>query len=103
MTDNKILSRQDVEKVAQLARIELSEKEQEKLADELSSILDYFKDLSNADTAQVSSFDHYSLGENQFRDDAVAVVEEEEKESIRKLFPRIKENYLKVKTVLSNK
>jgi aspartyl-tRNA(Asn)/glutamyl-tRNA(Gln) amidotransferase subunit C len=103
MAGKQILSQDEIRKVAQLARVELSEKEQEKFADELSSILDYFKDLSSADTSQALVFDHYELEENQFREDQAVVLEENEKEGIRKLFPQRQENSLKVKTVLSNK
>jgi aspartyl-tRNA(Asn)/glutamyl-tRNA(Gln) amidotransferase subunit C len=103
MTEKKILSQKDVEKVAQLARIELSEVQQEKFAEELSSILDYFKDLSNADTSRAVTFDHYSLMENQFREDGVSESKEDEKEGVRTLFPQREGNSLKVKTVLDHK
>lgn len=46
--------REQVRKVAHLARLELTETEEEQFAGQLSSILDYFQQLSELDTENVA-------------------------------------------------
>jgi aspartyl-tRNA(Asn)/glutamyl-tRNA(Gln) amidotransferase subunit C len=48
-----MLDRDQVHKVAHLARLELAAEEEEKFATQLSSILDYFEQLSELDTSNV--------------------------------------------------
>jgi aspartyl-tRNA(Asn)/glutamyl-tRNA(Gln) amidotransferase subunit C len=48
-----MLDRDQVHKVAHLARLELGADEEEKFATQLSSILDYFEQLSELDTSNV--------------------------------------------------
>ena len=98
----KIISKQEVKKVADLARIEISPQEEEKFASELNSILGYFKDLSEVETNGQEKFDHYNLERNQFRPDEVVDPTDDEKEKIRSQFPNRKGDLLKVKEVLAN-
>ena len=44
------ITKQEVEHVARLARLELSEQEKEKLTDQLSNILTYVEKLNELDT-----------------------------------------------------
>ena len=99
---NKIISKEDVEKVAKLARIEISEKENKKFAGELNSILDFFKNLSEVETEAAAEFDHFKLTKNQFREDEIDEASDDEKEAMRELFPDRKGGHLKVKEVLNN-
>jgi aspartyl-tRNA(Asn)/glutamyl-tRNA(Gln) amidotransferase subunit C len=48
-----MLNREQVHKVALLARLELSTEEEEQYAGQMSSILDYFEQLSELDTDNV--------------------------------------------------
>ncbi len=48
-----MLNREQVHKVALLARLELSAEEEEQYAGQMSSILDYFEQLSELDTDNV--------------------------------------------------
>jgi aspartyl-tRNA(Asn)/glutamyl-tRNA(Gln) amidotransferase subunit C len=48
-----MLNREQVHKVALLARLELSPEEEEQYAGQMSSILDYFEQLSELDTDNV--------------------------------------------------
>ena len=48
-----MLDRDQVHKVAHLARLELAVEEEEKFVTQLSSILDYFEQLSELDTSDV--------------------------------------------------
>jgi aspartyl-tRNA(Asn)/glutamyl-tRNA(Gln) amidotransferase subunit C len=49
-----MLSREDVQKVALLARLKLTPEEEEKFSTQLSNILDYFEQLSELDVSNVS-------------------------------------------------
>lgn len=48
-----MIDREQVHKVAHLARLELTAEEEEKFTTQLSSILDYFEQLSELDTSTV--------------------------------------------------
>ncbi|ACB49635.1 glutamyl-tRNA (Gln) amidotransferase subunit C [Crocosphaera subtropica ATCC 51142] len=48
-----MLDRQQVQKIAHLARLDITSEEEEKFADQLSDILDYFEQLSELDTENV--------------------------------------------------
>ena len=48
-----MISKEQVEHIAKLARIELREKEKEKFTNELSSILGYVEKLNKVDTAKI--------------------------------------------------
>lgn len=102
MNEEKIISQEEVKKVAELARIEISSQEEEKFAKELNSILEYFKDLSEVETNNQDRLNHFGLAQNQFRTDQINEPQDKRKEATRDLFPQRKENYLKVKEVLNN-
>ena len=63
------ISKQEVEHVAKLARLELSEQEKEKLTDQLSSILTYVETLNSLDTKGVDPTSHILDLKNVMRDD----------------------------------
>jgi len=48
-----MLTKEDLEHLAELARIELKEKEEKKLQKDLSSILDYFQELQKVNTENI--------------------------------------------------
>lgn len=66
------ISKQEVEHVAKLARLELSEQEKEKLTDQLSNILTYVEKLNELDTNGVESTSHVLDISNVMRDDVAA-------------------------------
>jgi len=63
------ITSQEVEHVAKLARLELSEQEKEKLTDQLSNILTYVEKLSELDTKNVAPTSHVLDITNVMRDD----------------------------------
>jgi aspartyl-tRNA(Asn)/glutamyl-tRNA(Gln) amidotransferase subunit C len=61
----------DIEKVARLARLELSEEEKETFGNQMEQILTYMEQLNRIDTTGVEPTSHAIPVENVFRDDAV--------------------------------
>ena len=65
------ISRQDVQKVAVLARLELSEAEIDTITTQMGDILDYMNLLTEVDTNGVEPMAHALDVSDVFRDDAV--------------------------------
>jgi len=63
------LTRADVEHVAALARLGLSEEEKERLRDQLSSILDHINALQDVDTSAIPPTAQVIRLDNVMRDD----------------------------------
>lgn len=93
-----MLTRDEVKKIAALARVGLSEKETEKYQQDLSAILDWVEQLKEVDVTGVEPTAHIAGVKNVLREDNAA--EFPNKEDIVKLFPEAKDGYDKVKSVL---
>jgi len=93
------LSQQDVEHVASLARIELSEKKKEQYAKEMSDILSYVEKLNELNTDGVEPIGHITGMINVYRKDSVEK-REREQEGIMKNVPETKKRNIVVKKVL---
>ena len=63
------ISKKDVEHIADLARIKLSEEEKAKFTSELSAILDFVEKLNEADTSKVSPMTGGTILQNETRPD----------------------------------
>jgi aspartyl-tRNA(Asn)/glutamyl-tRNA(Gln) amidotransferase subunit C len=63
------ITKQEVEHVAKLARLELSEQEKERVTDQLSNILTYIETLNELDTTAVEPTSHVLNINNVMRDD----------------------------------
>ncbi len=63
------LTKEQVERVARLARLELSDEMAEKMADQLSRVLEYIAKLNELDTADVEPISHPGALTNVFRED----------------------------------
>jgi len=63
------LTREEVDHIALLSRLELSDAEKERAATELSQILDYFEKLNELDTTDVEPTDHVLRMQNVLRPD----------------------------------
>ena len=97
-----MISGEEVRKIAQLARIEVSEDQIKKYQTELSAILDFVGTLSSVDTAEVSQIRQITGLESVFRKDenrgqiyqGLTLVEQA---------PEHKEGYIVVPEVLKGK
>mgnify|MGYP001094637305 CR=1 FL=1 len=65
------LERKDVEHVARLARLELTEEELELYTRQLGDIIGYVEQLNEAEVTGVEPLAHGAHGSNVFRDDRV--------------------------------
>lgn len=66
-----MIARQDVEHVAELARLELTPEEKERFSAQLNEILTYVDKLNELDTTQVEPTSHVIPMANVWRDDEV--------------------------------
>jgi aspartyl/glutamyl-tRNA(Asn/Gln) amidotransferase C subunit len=93
------ISISEIEKIARLARIELSSKELETMPIEISSILDFVNTLQAVDTKNVQATSQVSGLNNVWREDKVVESEVPAKDLLAGV-PETKDGYVKVKKVL---
>jgi len=94
-----MISKQEVEHIAKLARLGLTEKEIEKFQKDLSSILDYVEKLKEADISDINPTSHPLKIENIMRRDEAESKDIETRKKIMELAPETREEFLKVKSV----
>lgn len=92
------ISKEDVLKVAQLARLELSDKEVEKYQKELSAILGYIDVLNKVDVSQVEPTAQVAGLTNVYRNDKKNP--SLDREAVLKNAPKKQDGYFKVRAVL---
>lgn len=102
-----MISKEQVEHIAKLARIELTEEEKEKFTKELSSILDYVEQLNKVDVAKIKGISQVTGLENVTREDdtkykipASRQGGRDTRDKLLKEAPKRKGNYFKVPKIL---
>lgn len=95
-----MISKKDVQHVARLARLGLSEKEKKKIQRKLSSILDYIEKLKEVDISNIEPTSHSIKVENVIRRDEIKEEELERGKKLVEMAPDKKEGYIKVKSIL---
>ena len=96
-----MIDKEQVEHIAKLARINLTEKEKEKFSAELSSILDYIEKLNQADISNIKPISQAMGLNNIVRDDIeIQKADIEMRKKILKGAPEKKDNYFKVPKIL---
>lgn len=91
------ISKQDVEHVAQLARLELSDGEKTKFTDQLGGVLEYFKKLDKAKAADAKPIDQINNMENIATADEIG--EKYERKELLNNAPEQEDGFIKVKAV----
>lgn len=91
------INKKTIQHISELARIDLQEKEMDKLLGDLKKILDHFKELQELDTSNVSE-------ELSLRADLKLFREDSERESTNQgkgkfLFPEVEDNHLAIPPV----
>lgn len=95
-----MLTKEEIQHIAALARIGVSEKDIEKYQKDLSAVLDYFKQLEEVNTDGIEPIGHITGMLNVFRNDDVADFGSLGKEAILQNAPETKDGQVKVKSVL---
>ena len=97
---NKI-SLQEVEHIAELAKIGLTKKEKERFSEELSDILEYIEQLKEIDTKDVEPVSQVTGSVNVTKKDVADNCDEDVREKIINNFPEEKDGCVKVKQVMN--
>jgi aspartyl-tRNA(Asn)/glutamyl-tRNA(Gln) amidotransferase subunit C len=95
-----MLSNEEVQHIAKLARLGLKEGESEKFAQQLSSILDYVQQLDEVDTENVPETSQVTGLENVSREDKVERVCEKDELLACSELP-IEKDQIRVKSVIT--
>lgn len=93
------ISKEEVEHVALLARMKISEEEKELFAQQLSTILSYIDQLQKIDTSNVPETHHVTGLKNIFRKDAIQECNISTRETILKNPPEKDGPLIKTKSV----
>lgn len=94
------ITKKQIEEIANLARIKLTEEEKEKYISQLSSVLDYFEQLKEIDTKDIEPLINPNSIIDVLREDKAINCDEEIVENILVQMPEKKGRYLKVKRIL---
>jgi len=109
------LTKQEIEHVAKLARLELTEEEIEKFGSQLSGVLDYIDQLKEVDvtgvepTAQVTGLvnawredvvEYCDTDIREWREDVVEYCDTDIREAALSQAPEVEEHQVKVKRIL---
>lgn len=94
------LTKEQVQRVADLARIEITEAEKEKFAEELSAVLGYIEQLQEVDTKDILATNQVTGLVNVTREDIIENCDEETRKKILAAAPMKERDYIKVKAVL---
>jgi len=93
------MNKEDITKLADLARIEVTDKETTELIGDFKSILSYVDQIQSVD---ISDIDIRYDDENTFRDDVDLNANEETIRLIRQSFPERENGFLKVNSIIKN-
>ena len=94
-----MISKEEVEHIAKLARLELTEKETEKMQKDLSAILDYFDLLKKAPLLRQGFAGQAHKIENKLRKDEILSKDNSVAEKLIAAAPDKKDDYIKVKAI----
>lgn len=93
------LSKEEVEHIALLARLGLTNEEVEKYGEQLSSILDYVEQLKKVDTEGIEPTAQVTGLENVMREDRIEGCDKETRGKLIKLAPESEDDLVKTRSV----
>lgn len=96
-----MLSREQVEHIAKLARVGLKDEELEKMEAELSAILGFVEKLKEVDVENVEPMAGGTSLFNVYREDEAIPKPKEQKEKLLKNAPKRKDDYVEVLAVFN--
>jgi len=94
---NNPINKKTLEHLAELSRIKIDKKEEEKLLKDLQEIFNYFNLLKEVDTENIKPLSGGTIDKNIFR--SVEVQNDWKKEKLTEQFLENKDNYLKIPPV----
>lgn len=95
-----LINKKTLEYLAELSRIKLNERDEEKLLKDLQKILDYFEELKEVDTENVKPMSGGTAKKNVFRDDSESFADGQTSPTqLTGQFPEKKNGFLKVPPV----
>ncbi len=94
------IDKKQIQRIADLARLELSDDELEKYRNQISDILVYIDQLQEVNTDNVEPTAQITGLENVLREDKICEWDKEESEKALNQAPELKNNQVKVKRVL---
>jgi len=95
------LTKSEVEKIAELARLELAEEEKEKFAEDLSSVIGYIQKLSEVNVEKVEPMTGGTNLESVTRKDEIKnIADDKMKADILNAAPDKENGYFKVPSIL---
>lgn len=94
---NNSINKKTLEHLAELSRIKINEKEEEKLLKDLREIFNYFNLLKEVDTENIKPLSGGTIDKNVFR--GVEAKKDWKKEKLTEQFLENKDNYLKIPPV----
>ncbi len=94
-----MITKEEVQHIAQLARIRIDERDVKKLQQDLSEILEYFTVLQGIDVSQVEPMTHSIALENVSREDAARQGSPTLIQKLVGMFPSVRDGFLKVKAI----
>lgn len=98
----KKISREEIKKLGELARLALSDEEIARFQTDVSGILDYFETLKDANTDGVSELIHPLEIFNDFREDVAKRPLSEDSNFLLSQAPNKEKNYIKTKKIFEN-
>lgn len=93
------LSRDDVFKLARLARLKLTNDEADKYAEEMSKILDYVEQLSTVDVSSLKPTNQVTGLSNVWREDVIIDYGYSPDELLKNV-PKLKDRYIEVGRII---
>lgn len=90
----------DINHLASLARLGLTEEEKKKFSADLVAVLDFFRALEEVNVADIQPISQVSGLENVIREDKIEKCPENVRENILRQAPEIKDGFIKVKKIL---
>ena len=97
---NRKLTKDEIQHVADLARLELSDDEIEKYGEQLSGVLSYIDQLQEVNTDAIEPTAQVTGLENVLREDSIKTWDKTEVKNSLVQSPEIEDNQVKVKRVL---
>ena len=97
-----MLTKKEVEKIAELARLKLEEKEKEKFAEDLSSVIGYIQKLSEVNVEKVEPMTGGTDLESITRqdDETKSISDPQTRKQILNAAPDREDDYFKVPSIL---